>query len=33
MRGEGRKGAFRIVVKKPEEKRPLEVLQEFGIII
>jgi hypothetical protein len=33
MRGAGRKGAFRIVVEKPEEKRPLDALQEFGIII
>jgi hypothetical protein len=33
MGGAGRKGAYRIVVKKREEKRPLDALQEFGIII
>jgi hypothetical protein len=33
MGGTGRKGAFEIMVKKPEEKRPLDALQEFGIII
>jgi hypothetical protein len=32
-RGGGRKGVWRIVVKKPEEKIPLEALEEDGKII
>lgn len=33
MGGAGMKSAFRIVVKKPEETRPPDALEDFGIII